>query len=121
MPVDPLVGHAPMRNIAQCTVDEILVAAIERTGMVDLRWLTGLEGLELVRRPGGRRVAVLSVTTRLGPYALEADHVVACHGGRSTVRSLSGLRLEGTTFDSNYVIVDVARGQGPWPGSWHRP
>jgi hypothetical protein len=26
MPVDPVVRHAPMRNVAQCTVEEILVA-----------------------------------------------------------------------------------------------
>jgi 3-(3-hydroxy-phenyl)propionate hydroxylase len=104
MPTDPAVRHAPMLNIAQSAVDEILVAELARTGLVELRWHTELVGLAA---PADGPVR-LELRTPDGPYAVTAEHVVACDGGRSTVRSLLGLRLDGTTFDSRYVIVDVA-------------
>ncbi len=104
---EPLVRHAPMLNIPQCVVDEFLVAEIELSTMIDIRWQTTLERLESIEGVDGGCAASMTVSTPGGSYDLEADHVVACDGGRSTVRSLLGLRLEGTTFDSNYVIVDI--------------
>ena len=42
-----------------------------------------------------------------GDYALHADWVVACDGGRSMVREALGLQLEGTSYEGRYVIVDI--------------
>lgn len=43
-----------------------------------------------------------------GQTTLRARWLVACDGGRSTVRELCGIRLDGTTFDERWLIVDLA-------------
>jgi 3-(3-hydroxy-phenyl)propionate hydroxylase len=40
-------------------------------------------------------------------HAVHADWLVACDGGRSTVREQLGLSLEGTQYEGRYVIVDI--------------
>jgi 3-(3-hydroxy-phenyl)propionate hydroxylase len=42
--------------------------------------------------------------TRCGP-----SYLVACDGGRSTVREQLGLQLQGTQYDGKYVIVDIVQ------------
>jgi 3-(3-hydroxy-phenyl)propionate hydroxylase len=44
---------------------------------------------------GGRRQTV------------RADWLIACDGGRSTVREAMGLKLEGMQYEGRYVIVDI--------------
>ena len=39
-------------------------------------------------------------------YRLQADWLVACDGARSTVRRLQGLRFEGQSYESRFVIAD---------------
>jgi 3-(3-hydroxy-phenyl)propionate hydroxylase len=39
--------------------------------------------------------------------SLQAQFVIACDGGRSTVRELMGLQLEGRQYEGRYVIVDI--------------
>ena len=38
---------------------------------------------------------------------IHADWLVACDGGRSTVREQLGLQLQGMQYDGKYVIVDI--------------
>jgi 3-(3-hydroxy-phenyl)propionate hydroxylase len=38
---------------------------------------------------------------------MRAYWVVACDGGRSTIREALGLKLTGTTYEGRYVIVDI--------------
>jgi 3-(3-hydroxy-phenyl)propionate hydroxylase len=56
---------------------------------------------------------------------VQADWLVACDGGRSTVREQLGLQLEGTQYEGRYVIVDIVqatrRRWSGWPGSTRRP
>lgn len=40
-------------------------------------------------------------------YALEADYVVAADGGRSPLREMLGVKLEGTTHPIKWVVTDV--------------
>src|SRR5690606_34289803 len=42
-----------------------------------------------------------------GEHRLHADWLIACDGGRSTVREQLGLQLEGTQYEGRYVIVDI--------------
>ena len=49
----------------------------------------------------------LQVETPAGPLSIRADWLVACDGGRSTVREQLGLQLQGMQYDGKYVIVDV--------------
>jgi 3-(3-hydroxy-phenyl)propionate hydroxylase len=55
---------------------------------------------------GGVEVDVQNAS---GLHTVRADWVIACDGGRSTVRDQLGLQLKGTQYDGKYVIVDVVQ------------
>jgi len=93
----PAISHL-QNYIEHCMVD----AAAGRQGLIDIRWQTRVTHLQ--QGEGGAR---LDVETPLGGYAIDADWVVACDGGRSTVRDLLGLRMEGRRHEGRYVIIDI--------------
>ena len=49
----------------------------------------------------------LTVDTPEGPYALQADWLIACDGARSPLRKMMGLEFEGRVFEDNFLIADV--------------
>jgi 3-(3-hydroxy-phenyl)propionate hydroxylase len=103
MPTDGDQKFAPMVNIQQYRLEEILVQAIERVPeWIDLRWGTRLEALST--EPEG---VVLEVASSRGRSTLRADWLVACDGGRSLVREALQLPLLGTSYEGRYVIVDI--------------
>lgn len=103
MPHDAHQQFPPMINMAQYDMEQILLdAAEQRADLIDIRWQTKLAGLT----PGADG-AQLQLTTPVGDYAVHADWVVACDGGRSRVREGMGLSLQGTTYEGRYVIVDI--------------
>ena len=51
--------------------------------------------------------ARIELETPDGPYALEADWLVACDGSRSAVRQLMGLSFEGRVFEDRFLIADI--------------
>jgi 3-(3-hydroxy-phenyl)propionate hydroxylase len=49
----------------------------------------------------------LTVDTPAGEYRLAADYAVAADGGRSPLRRMMGLRMEGRAYAGNFVIADI--------------
>ena len=103
MPQDDLQKLPPMLNLAQYSIEQhLLDAAQAQPGLIDIRWQTRLSALETTA--DGVR---LQLDTPLGGYRLEADWLVAADGGRSFVREALGLKLQGTSYEGRYVIVDI--------------
>ncbi|MET0312560.1 MAG: FAD-dependent monooxygenase [Burkholderiaceae bacterium] len=103
MPADIHQRFAPMVNIQQFYVEEFAhEAAKSFGGKSRVAWKSRVtavraaqEGVEAdIEAPGGTRT-------------VRADWLVACDGGRSTVREQLGLQLEGNQYDGRYVIVDI--------------
>ena len=92
----------PMLNIQQQYLEEFLVDACADQPLIDLRW-----GNKLVGISQHADHAVLTVDTPDGPYALESTWVVAADGGRSPLRSLLDLKLEGASYEGFFVIADI--------------
>jgi len=92
----------PAINLAQQYIEKYLVDACVATGMVDLRWQSKLTA---IRQSSDQ--AILTVDTPEGEYELRADWCIAADGGRSTVRSLLNLRMEGSSYEGSFVIIDV--------------
>jgi len=92
----------PMLNIQQQFLEDYLLDACAATGLVDLRW-----GNLLVQVDQRDDHALLTVDTPEGPCTLQADWLVAADGGRSAIRSQLGLKLEGASFESLFVIADI--------------
>ncbi|MFN8542251.1 MAG: FAD-dependent oxidoreductase, partial [Thermomicrobiales bacterium] len=102
MPHDDDSRFLPGLNIQQQYIEEFLVDAALATGQIDLRWGSKVVGLI----QDDRRV-VLRVDTPQGEYDLEAEWVVAADGGRSALRKLLNLRMEGRAYAGNFVIADI--------------
>jgi 3-(3-hydroxy-phenyl)propionate hydroxylase len=105
MPSQPSQRFAPMVNIQQFYVEEFVHKAGQaQPQLVDVRWSSRLE---TVRELGDGAEA--QVRTGDGLQPVRCDYLVACDGGRSTVREQLGLQLEGTQYEGRYVIVDIVQ------------
>jgi 3-(3-hydroxy-phenyl)propionate hydroxylase len=102
MPSEPTQRFAPMVNIQQFYVEEFAHRA--GSASMDVRWSSRVRAV----RPLADGVEV-EVQGPVGVHTVRADWVVACDGGRSTVREQLGLPLKGTQYDGKYVIVDIVQ------------
>lgn len=102
MPSEASQRFAPMVNIQQFYVEEFA----HRAGGdgLDVRWSSRVTGVR--PQAGGAEVDVQDAS---GIHTVRAGWVVACDGGRSTVREQLGLQLQGTQYDGKYVIVDIVQ------------
>ncbi|WP_326544010.1 FAD-dependent monooxygenase [Pseudorhodoferax sp.] len=87
----------------QNLIEERLVTRAEAHGdRVDIRWHSKVVAFE----PGSEG-ARLVIEHPQGSYEMDADWVVACDGGRSTIRQAMGLMMEGQRHAGRYAIIDV--------------
>lgn len=105
MPSEPTQRYAPMVNIQQYYVEQFAHEAVKAVPqLAQLRWSSRVTG---VRQ--GKDFAEVGVETPTGAHTVQAGWVVACDGGRSTVREQLGLELQGTQYEGRYVIVDIVQ------------
>ncbi|MBB3082411.1 FAD-dependent oxidoreductase [Geodermatophilus sabuli] len=102
MPNEPHAVRPPMVNVSQSEFEEVMADALAAHPLVTLHWGAGVVG----STPRGDEVE-LEVATADGPRQLRARWVVAADGGRSRMRELTGLRLQGTSYEGRYVIADI--------------
>ena len=103
MPQDADQKLPPMVNLAQYRIEQILLERAQALApLIDIRWQTRVTGLR-VRDDGVELIA----RTPTGAYRLQADWLVAADGGRSFVREALGLKLQGTSYEGRYLIVDI--------------
>jgi 3-(3-hydroxy-phenyl)propionate hydroxylase len=103
MPQDDNQKLPPMVNLAQYHIEQFLLDAAQRkSDLIDIRWQTRVSAID--SRVDG---ATLKLATPEGDYSVNSDWVVACDGGRSTIREALGLQLKGTSYEGRYVIVDI--------------
>ncbi|HYD65424.1 FAD-dependent monooxygenase [Azospirillum sp.] len=102
MPHDADDRFLPGLNIQQQYIEEYLVDAVERSGLIDLRW-----GSKVLAVRQDDDSVTLRVDTPDGEYDLTAGWAVAADGGRSAVRRLMELRMEGRSYPGNFVIADI--------------
>lgn len=103
MPQDENQKLPPMVNLAQYHIEQFLLdAAQQKPDLIDIRWQTRVRAID-----SHAQGATLHLTSPEGDYALNTEWVVACDGGRSTIRESLGLQLKGTSYEGRYVIVDI--------------
>jgi len=103
MPSEPAERFAPMVNIQQYYVEQYAHAAALRAGGVAVRWSARVCAV----RPRTSGVEVEFQTADGHTHRVWTDWLVACDGGRSTVREQLGLAFEGVQYEGRYVIVDI--------------
>lgn len=105
MPSDPGERFAPMVNIQQYYLEAFAHEAALACGpLADVRFNARVTTV----RHEADSVSV-NVETAQGTQEVRAQWLVACDGGRSTVREQLGLRMEGTQYEGRYVIVDIVQ------------
>lgn len=103
MPADENQKLPPMINLAQYSIEQILLDRAQAFGeLIDMRWQSKVTAID-ARHDG----VGLTVSTPVGEYELDADWIVAADGGRSFIREALGLSLEGSSYEGRYVIVDI--------------
>jgi len=101
IPYDENDRYRPVLNNSQQYWEEYLLGYCEADPLIDLRWQSKLTGLT-----NGADGVTVTVDTPEGEYQLQANWLVGCDGGRSTVRRLMGLRMDGIGFEGKFVITD---------------
>lgn len=103
MPVQEKQKFPPSISQLQNYIEECMVKEIERKpDLIEIRWQTRLT--KVTTQDHGVRLAV---ETPEGSYEIDADWLVACDGGQSTVRKELGLRMQGRRHVGRYVIIDI--------------
>jgi 3-(3-hydroxy-phenyl)propionate hydroxylase len=96
-------GHPVKNPFAQPELERRLAGCLERLPSVRLRFgaeLTGLaqDGEAVTARVSGPLGATEEVRSAF---------LLGCDGGRSTVRSLLGVRLEGSSYTEPWLVIDT--------------
>lgn len=91
-----------MINLQQYYLEERLVEACQQQPLIELRWKHKLMGLEQ-----GAEGVRLQVETPDGPFAMQADWLVACDGASSDTRKMAGADFTGQAFQDRFLIADV--------------
>jgi len=100
-----------MINLQQYYLEEAMVAACERSDLVDLRWKHKL--LAISQGDGSSdEVATLTVETPDGVFQMEADWVIACDGANSDTRRMVNGQFTGQFFQDRFLIADVVMDAG---------
>jgi 3-(3-hydroxy-phenyl)propionate hydroxylase len=105
MPSEPGERFAPILNIQQYYIEQFAHQAMQRQGgLCELRWASRVMA---VRQAGDAVDVDVESAAGGARETLCAAWLVACDGGRSTVRDQLGLQLQGTQYEGHYVIVDI--------------
>ncbi len=109
MPSEATQRFAPMVNIQQYLIEEYAhAAAMAAPARVEVEWRSRIASVRAIQDWVEVDVmAVNNASDKGAARTLSADWLVACDGGRSTVREQLGLQLKGTQYDGKYVIVDI--------------
>jgi 3-(3-hydroxy-phenyl)propionate hydroxylase len=102
LPHDADDRFMPGLNLQQQYIEQYLVEAAQRSPLIELRWASKVIAVQQQAEH-----ATLRVDTPQGDYDLDASWVVAADGGRSAMRRLLGLRMEGRAYAGNFVIADI--------------
>jgi 3-(3-hydroxy-phenyl)propionate hydroxylase len=99
MPSEPTERFSPMLNIQQFYVEEFA----HQPAQFEVRWNCKVKSVQAFEDFSEIEIESKDGSTQ----TLRANWLIACDGGRSTVREQLGLQLEGVQYEGRYVIVDI--------------
>ncbi len=102
MPTAESDVRAPMVNVSQSQVEQFMVDHLEANSLITYLWQVRVNGYLQ-----DEQAVTLQLDTAAGSRTLRTAWVVASDGGRSRMRELAGLTLEGTSYEGRYVIADI--------------
>ncbi|HET9078720.1 MAG TPA: bifunctional 3-(3-hydroxy-phenyl)propionate/3-hydroxycinnamic acid hydroxylase [Acidimicrobiales bacterium] len=103
------LGHPFKSSFAQPDLERVLLSAVTGSESVRVALSTELVGLSpgATAGPDGGHV---ECTLRSGDgsrTSVRASYVLGCDGGRSTVRKLAGIEMDGRAFAEDWLVADT--------------
>ncbi len=89
-------------NLQQYHVEEYLVDAARKSGLVDLRFKNKAVAIDL-----DADGVEIELETPDGHYTLSAEYLIACDGAKSSIREFMGLDFIGRPFEERFLIADI--------------
>ncbi|MER7930120.1 bifunctional 3-(3-hydroxy-phenyl)propionate/3-hydroxycinnamic acid hydroxylase [Streptomyces sp. NPDC096057] len=99
------LGHPFKSSFAQPDLERVLVKELRRRPSVETRFDTRLYTLE--QRTDRVRVGIGASAGSEPDRHLDVSYVLGCDGGRSTVRELLSIPMQGTSFPDVWLVVDT--------------
>jgi 3-(3-hydroxy-phenyl)propionate hydroxylase len=96
-------GFCLQNSFDQPTLERQLRAGLDRFDCVQVRYSTALADF----RQDDTAVSATVEPVDGDPYTLTADFLVACDGGRSTVRQALGIAMRGDRLPQKWLVVDT--------------
>lgn len=96
-------GYAMVNSFDQPALDRYLAQNLEQRNTVDLRFGTTLERFE--QDENGVRVYCSDANGNA--LEISAGYLVGCDGGRSTIRSLLGIEMQGESNPQPWLVIDT--------------
>jgi 3-(3-hydroxy-phenyl)propionate hydroxylase len=96
-------GFATVNAFDQPTLDHYLAATLAERTSVAIRFGHTLESFT----QGESGIQVRCTDDDGLPLVIEADYLVGCDGGRSTVRSLLGIEMHGESNPQPWLVIDT--------------
>ena len=103
LPTSREYGHAKRNAFRQPLFEAALFDALARFPHVGVRM-----GHELIDFAEADGKVELTLQHQGGTHKATCDWLIACDGGRSTVRETLGIAMRGATFAERWLIVDLA-------------
>lgn len=96
----------PFKNqFSQPELETVLLQGLKERPGVEVRFNTEL--LSFMEHPDGAVEVQLRETGTDRVTSEDVSWVLACDGGRSTVREIAGIAMTGTSYDEVWVVVDT--------------
>ncbi|MCY1073972.1 bifunctional 3-(3-hydroxy-phenyl)propionate/3-hydroxycinnamic acid hydroxylase MhpA [Archangium lansingense] len=105
-------GFPALRFFSQPYVEDVLRQGLSRFPHVELRFGHSLEAYS-------QDAQAISATVRNthdgSEYTVRARYLLACDGGRSTVRRIAGIEMVGSTYDEQMLAISLLLPEPPPP------
>lgn len=96
-------GHPMVNSFDQPALDRYLADNLESHKSVDLRFEHTLSHFEEAERG----VSAFGTNGDGEEFVIEADYLVACDGGRSTIREQLGIVMQGASNPQPWLVIDT--------------
>jgi len=99
----PLYGFERRYFISQPALESALIGHATNTPLIDLRFDCEVQAVS----QSGRGVVLEVIHGQGRVHRIEAALVLACDGGRSTIREALDIRMIGSTYGQDWIVIDT--------------
>lgn len=100
---EPTYGFETKHYISQPELESALIGHVANAPLIDMRFNCQVQSLSQTN--AGVTLEVIHGQGRC--HRITCDYVLACDGGRSRIRESLGIRIEGSTYSHDWLVIDA--------------